>query len=297
MRQLKVGEHQRCDELVSGKFRIAVTTEVGPRVIGGWVGNSPNLFCVTPVKPIPGINTGFLLYGGHRLWHAPEVKPRTYAPDNVTVDVTAVAGGARRYTTYEPMNGLEKQLEIKPLGRERFTVTHRLVNRNQWAIELAPWALSVMAPGGVGVIPLQHNPKDNPYQADRQLNFWPYSNLDDPRLTVSEDYVIIRQDPKAKGPFKVGCKCPAGWIAYVNKGVALVKTMKYKAGATYPDYGCNMESYTCAAFLEIETLGPLAQLKPGQAAVHVETWQGLRGVGPVNTPERVRANLRRRVRA
>ena len=37
-------------------------------------------------------------------------------------------------------------------------MTYRLINNNLWDIELAPWAISVMAEGTVGIIPQE------PYQ-------------------------------------------------------------------------------------------------------------------------------------
>ncbi len=51
-------------------------------------------------------------------------------------------------------NGIEKEmrLTLSPTA-PRVEVVHRLTNRNPWAVELAVWALSVMAPGGRAVIP------------------------------------------------------------------------------------------------------------------------------------------------
>ncbi len=291
MQETNVGEHKHCLELTSGEFRVAVTTEVGPRVIGGFIGGSDNIFQVLPIEPMADVDTGFILYGGHRLWHAPEVAPRTYAPDNDPVEVAELDGGAARLTCFEPMNGIEKRLEIRPLGGERFELTHTLKNRNQWVIELAPWALSVMAGGGMAIIPQLHDPNADPFQADRRFNFWPYADLGDPRLSFGSDFVVLRQDPAAEAPLKIGCNCPAGWIAYVNGPTAFVEHVKYDAAAVYPDFGSNIQSYSCGQFLEIETTGPLARLGPEAEAVHIEVWQGLSGVGPVNTEDKIKTNL------
>ena len=40
----------------------------------------------------------------------------------------------------------------------------------------------------------------------------------------------------------------------------------------YPDFGCSYETFTNNEFLELETLGTLANLKPGAAVEHMEHW-------------------------
>ena len=41
---------------------------------------------------------------------------------------------------------------------------------------------------------------------------------------------------------------------------------------TYPDFGCSFETFTNNDFLEIETLGPLTKVLPGQTVEQVEHW-------------------------
>jgi hypothetical protein len=36
--------------------------------------------------------------------------------------------------------------------------------------------------------------------------------------------------------------------------------------------GCNYETFTKGTFLELESLGPLARLEPGESTTHVERW-------------------------
>ena len=53
----------------------------------------------------------------------------------------------------------------------------------------------------------------------------------------------------------------------------LAKKFNYDPEAVYTDYGCNNETYINGDFLEIETLGPLTKLRPGEAVEHTEYWQ------------------------
>jgi hypothetical protein len=42
---------------------------------------------------------------------------------------------------------------------------------------------------------------------------------------------------------------------------------------TYPDSGSNAEVYCDNNVIELETLGPLGRLAPGQSVLHTETWE------------------------
>jgi hypothetical protein len=52
-----------------------------------------------------------------------------------------------------------------------------------------------------------------------------------------------------------------------------VKRHTWETGAVYADKGANYETYTAGTYLELETLGPLRRLAPGESADHTETWQ------------------------
>ena len=159
-----------------------------------------------------------------------------------------------------------------------------LRNCNQWDIALAPWALSVMAPGGMAVIPQARDPQGYPYAPDRSLTLWAYSTYADPRIVYGDKYIGLKQDPAATGPCKIGFNADEGWIGYVNGGVALVKYFDVydRNEYEYPDNGCNVESYSCADFCEIETVAPLYTLTPGDECEHVEVWQGIAGLPAIN---------------
>lgn len=280
MKTCKVAEYDNCVELNSGIFKIAVTQDFGPRVIGGFIDGGPNIFAVLPNEPMAGVNTGFRLRGGHRLWHSPEAAPRSYAPDNDPVKVTQTDEGLEFDCEPEALTGIKKTMTIREFGDDCFIVNHRLTNCGQWDVTLAPWALSVMAPGGFAVIPQGRDVKRNPYVADRTLMLWPYSKFNDPRLQFEDDYVFLKQDSNAATAVKIGYYACDNWIAYINNGTAFVKMIDFDDPneVVYPDNGCNMESYSCNKFCEIETLAPLYQLEPEMACEHTEIWQAIAGL-------------------
>ncbi len=57
-----------------------------------------------------------------------------------------------------------------------------------------------------------------------------------------------------------------------------MKRFPWVAGATYPDFGSNTETYTAGTFIELETLAPLSRLGPGGSAEHIERWFLFRNV-------------------
>ena len=71
---------------------------------------------------------------------------------------------------------------------------------------------------------------------------------------------------------KIGILNRQGWSAYFHSGSLFVKRFSYEKGKEYPDLGCNNEIYTDGTFLELETLGPLEKVEPGQSITYQEDW-------------------------
>jgi hypothetical protein len=95
----------------------------------------------------------------------------------------------------------------------------------------------------------------------------------DPRWTWGEKYVQLQQDPKTKTKQKIGVLNKQKWAAYYLNGELFIKTFGVDEDAKYPDYGCNMETYTDWDMLEVETLGPLTKLAAqGGSIEQDETW-------------------------
>lgn len=141
----------------NGAVEVGVATTFGPRVL--WFARPGEANVFGDVAPeVQGKDTPFgakwHLYGGHRLWYAPEDDPRTYWPDNVRVEIAETRHSVRVTQVMEPHTGLVKSIELT-LDPERplVTVDHRIEHRGANAIDLAPWALTVMAKGGLAIFP------------------------------------------------------------------------------------------------------------------------------------------------
>jgi hypothetical protein len=174
----------------------------------------------------------------------------------------------------EPTTGIQKEMDICLFPTEAHAqVTHRLRNTNLLAMELAPWAISVMAAEGTAIIPLPpRGPHPQNLRAASTIALWAYTDMRDPRWTWGGKYILARQLPGAKTPQKVGAVVPDGWCAYARGGHLFVVRFACVPGATYPDLGCTTETWIDTDMLEMETLGPLTRLEPGAAVEHIEHW-------------------------
>lgn len=252
---------------------VIVPSEVGPRILHWSCGGRPNVLKLYPEQS--GITRGdeFLLLGGHRLWHAPEAWPRSYAPDLSPVDVAHDSARIELRQDVEASTGIRKsmQLSFEPGGRMR--VVHELANESPWPVELAAWAMTIMADRTRLVIPQEpFAPHPQALQPARSLTLWSYTKMNDPRVSWGERYIQLREDAGVEGKFKLGLGNRRGWSACWSEGSLFIKTFAFDAEARYPDLGCNFETFTGPGILEVETLGPLRRLEPGASLRHEEIW-------------------------
>lgn len=269
--KISYGGWDECVRLSDGRIELVVPTEVGPRIIRfGFVGGR-NEFC--EIASDLGRRGGktWRLYGGHRLWRAPEDRKLTYLPDNRPVEWREIEGGIKVASGIEPSTGLRKEMEIAFIPRSgRVGVLHRIANRGRRPVVLSLWAITALAPGGIEVLPQVK--RDTGLIPNRALVLWPYTRHDDSRVRWGDDYISVRQDPRIASPFKIGVAGGVGRAAYFNRGSLFVKTWRPVPGAAYPDFGAAYETYTNAVMLEMETLSPLVRLVPGESAEHREEW-------------------------
>ena len=228
--------------------------------------------------PIPTPYGDFYFRGGHRLWHAPEAMPRTYAPDTGELKITDLPNGVILETQTEPGTGIRKRIEIQLASdKPSISLTHTLINDGLWSVELAPWTITQLRLGGVAILPM---PVGNVDEAgllpNRNLSFWPYSRINDPRLSLRDDYVLFKAD--ALPAFKLGYFNPHGWLAYYIDGILFRKTFSAQDDLVYPDNNCNAEMYCNHQFVELESLGPLTRVRPGTSISHFENWELVEGL-------------------
>ena len=262
-----------CIEIKNEMLKLIVTVDVGPRVIYCSAGDSDfNLFYQKKDQQGKTGSAEWMHYGGHRLWHGPQMGYRPNQPDNDPVNYTIGNNSLLLKCREEEATRVQKEMEIiidpdKPLA----FVKHRIFNRGLWPVKLATWALTIMAEEGTEILPI---PKDDTwFMPNYAISFWPWTKPNDHRFELGEKYMTLKHDKSDEQWFKIGYRNTAGWGAYIVNGFMFVKLYLPVSGAEYPDYGATFETYADNNFLELETLGPLMTLEPGSFAEHTEEWR------------------------
>ena len=253
---------------------LIITLDVGPRVISYRTAGGENVFKTFDAQ-LGGIGEReWKSRGGHRFWLAPEHPVLSYLPDNAPVQHRVISEHE-----VEVENAPVDQLPIRKVmgvtldpASTRVAVTHRAENHGDHPISVATWGLSVMRPGGIEIIPqppLGEHPRD--LLPNRTMILWPFTDMSDPRWRWGRRFITLRQADA--GPTKAGLALRQRWVAYHRDALLFLNTIEFDERATYADLGCNFETFTNEEMLEVEALGPLVDLAPGESASHAEQWQ------------------------
>lgn len=277
--KIAYGGWQNCLQLSNGIADCVITTDVGPRILRfGFVGQQNEFYEIEEDLGKAGGNE-YRFYGGHRMWHGPQVEPRCCLPDNSPVQFQIDGSTVKLTQEIEKESGIQKQMEVTMAeDSAELRLLHRMSNKGQWAVELAVWPLTMMRRGGTEYIPL--NTRNTGLLPNKNIIFWPWTRPDDYRIKWGRKFVTLRQDKNAEevGPnyenaVKFGLNCEDGFAAYFNDAHLFTKHFSPKEDCIYPDWGCSYETYTNKYMLEMESLSPLTKLAPGEAAEHTEIWR------------------------
>ncbi len=211
----------------------------------------------------------FVGYGGHRLWIAPEEAARTLQPDNTKVEFHH-EGDDYIFKSDPDINHIQKEIRIQAQG-DHFVLIHRLHNFGAYPVSLAPWSPTQCAGGTILFPQAPHESHADRLLPTRPLVMWGYSKLSDPRWTWGDQVVRLRHDPTMPAT-KIGTFVSQGYAACVNHGEVFFKRFPADDHWTYPDMGCNFEAFTRQDMIEIESLGPVQTVRPGDYAEHTESW-------------------------
>lgn len=262
-----------CYRLSNGEVELVVTSDVGPRIIRYGFEGGQNFFVELEEDLGKTGGDNWRLYGGSRLWVGPEDPVYSYGADNDPVQIE-ISGS--RLTAQAPVEhtGVQKAIAVELADEgSAVRVTYTLANRTIWPLRIATWVLTMMAPGGAGITTLPPRGTHPEVLAPTNpLIVFAFTNMADPRWTWLEKYIVLRQDPQNADPEKIGLFNPATRGAYLLNGELFVKKFAASAEEEYPDMGASYETFTNERFLEIETLGPMRTLQPGESMDHVEQW-------------------------
>ncbi|MGD9093653.1 MAG: hypothetical protein PVF74_12465 [Anaerolineales bacterium] len=268
-------EGYACAKLENEHLALWITRTCGPRLIGLSVYGGENMLALLPdlKYEYPG-QEDYYFHGGHRLWYAPEQPDTTYIADSHPVEIEEIENGIKLVQPIDQPTGVQKSFKITLADSEaRVELDHILTNQGESTLGLAPWAITQIRPGGVGIFPQQTSLGDvHGFLPNRHIVLWPYTKINSPHIHWRDEVIFI-EATMTGGALKIGFPNPDGWLAYAFGNVLFVKRANYDPDAKYLDRRASSQSYCCKAFIELETLGPYTSLERGENVLHQEIWE------------------------
>lgn len=273
----------KCLRLSNGVVEALVTLDLGPRIIRyGFLSRENMMLEDTArengstnesIEAVFGPGSRFYNYGGLRVWLSPEDMPLTYYPDNDPVAWEKQPDGSVEFTPpVQRVTDVQVRLRVAlAADSTKLSVNTYVTNTGDSPLQKAVWCLTVLAPGGLEVVP--HPMHETGLLANRVLSIWPYDDMSDPRVYWGKHYITLKQDPSIESPYKFGLNNLRGWAGYFLHDCLYVKRFAYNPDGCYPDFGTGFETYACGNFIEMESLGELTSITPGSTAHHGEEWE------------------------
>lgn len=257
--------------LTDGKTELGVALDLGIRILHLSCAGMENLLYEQPEDLSDGLTTpeGWRIYGGHRYWIAPESE-KCYYPDNAPVSYESIKNGVRLTQSDDPWLQVRKRLEIAFMEDGSIELHHSAENRSDDTVSYASWGVTTLDKGKA-LISFRRGAPDS-YTPSRSISLWGDSSPIDPRIRFDGDAIFASHEPMDSA-FKMGIFSPDGHAQLTNKGQQFILSFEAERGVAYPDGGCNFEVYMDRHVLELEALGQLRTLAPGERAEHWERWQ------------------------
>ena len=278
--------------LSNGIVEAIVVPQIGRIMAFHWVGQPETnpLWNSTSWdgKPLPSDPTSWANYGGDKVWPSPQsdwpqhMKPLGAWPpdralDNGPYQATVIKNGLRLSGPPSPYFALRIEREITLLpGKAELVLNSKFFKNkdaqgDQNGFPVGLWSVTQTRGDETVFLPLA---------LTGHFSGIGYTALGGDMVTApnwssSDQILTVTRDPEKST--KVGTDNMTGWIASLYSGdVLFSQHFQPESHETYPDKNTNAQVYTNAgddAYIEMELLGPLANLKAGQTLTQHVTWR------------------------
>lgn len=252
-------------EVELGPYRLGIANDFGPRIVSLSREGGPELLAqLEPGKVIEFPGGVYRFHGGHRLWASPEIPEVTYANDDHACRVRQEADAV---TVVAPPDsaGLAKTIAISRRDSD-LLVAHSISGRSPR--QLAAWAITQFPLGGTAILSMAG--EDTGPRPNRNMVFWPYTELNDPRFRLRKHAAIIEagQGP----PLKIGAGPAPQGLGYLREGWLFFKKAHERPGGDTPDFGAVSQVYVGQGFCELENVGGRVDVSTEAASI-AERWR------------------------
>lgn len=249
-------------------YELIIPLEFGIRILHFSKRGGENMFFVQP-HDLKDLTTedGWRIYGGHRMWIAPEGN-WCYTPDNKQIEYTLMDDGVVLIQPVDERAKVIKTLRIRFLENS-VILTHEIQNADIKAMDISIWAITSMKPNGTQTIPFL--PPFRIYNPNRHIALWDYTNLSDPRAQYLSDRIVLTHKPLYE-KYKIGINASDGNITYELPDNTFRLSYDILENAAYPDGGVSYETFMCSHMTELESLSPTRHVLPTETILHIEKW-------------------------
>lgn len=263
-----------CVKIQNQSIELIVSKQVGIRILSLRLRNGKNLFAELPEFRLEHPSRkGVNLLGGHRLWHAPQCVERTHLPDDQPVEIHPSKQGIEIVQPTEPQTGIQKKIKISlPDNSPSLVVEHSLKNNGLWNVETALWAITMLKPGGVAILPQNTHKTDKAgVVPNRNIVLWPFTNIASPNILWGNQYILVKTNLHNE-QMKLGYANFRQWLAYHIDNTLFVKKASFYPEKEYFDMLSSSHFYAQDEFSELETLSHKQVICPGSEITHTEEW-------------------------
>jgi hypothetical protein len=253
---------------------LEIVKDIGPRILSfGFLGEE-NLFfhdienqITKDVSHIYGKGKKWHIYGGHRLWLSPE-SDLTYYPDNLPVDIQKIPNGAIIKSPKQDINEVELSVKVEFIADSQVKITHTAKNKGHKK-RFSLWGLTVLKSGYT--MRLKIDEKKEGLLPNRNIVLWPYTDIHDKRLELTNSEIVIKSDKRVSQPLKIGTYNDNIKAVYEMGEYVFEKC--FLGQGEYPDFQCNFECYTNDKIFEIESLSPIKEIAENETFEFWEIWK------------------------
>lgn len=274
VRWVRHGGEEGCLELSNATTRVVLGPLRGGRVLS-YRFHEQEALQQAPADPKRGFTRASMLPGGRF-----DVGPENLLPPHPVLwsgewkaEITGDRAG-RLSSEIDPATGLQLQRDfvLAPDGT-RLRCTQTMINRGDKRRNVFHWSRTFAPAGGTCAVPL--NPESRyplgylVFSGKNTIDFRPEP---DDAVETREGLLLIRSQPRFR---KFAIDANEGWLAYVQQGGLLfAKRFPVYSDRTYGEIAGNSVSiwYDSANAVEIEPIGPVEHLGPGERASFTEEW-------------------------
>ncbi len=222
-------------------------------------------------------------FGGDKVWPTamPLWKPLmgrrwppSYAFDGGRATAEPIPNGVRMISPEDPDFKAVCVREFVMDSRKPLVTIHQYFEkRSGVAMDMSFWTVTQVRRPTVCLLPLGRE--------ENGLRYRKLDNLEPGSFAVHNDVVSLKNDEKVCQKMGVtpDLSLSSGWVAacFQEDGALFLQSHQLQAGVAYPDNGCDAEVFASnrefGLYCEIELLGPLLALAPGQRYTHDVVWQ------------------------